>query len=61
MENQQVLVSKSLKISTQFRDMTGQSFGAQAGSSGYLNFEGQPELTQESSERSEGQSIPKFQ
>jgi len=44
MENQQVLVSKkSLNIQS-VSDMAGKVLGAQAGSSGYLDFEAQPEL-----------------
>ena len=44
MENQQVLVSKKSHNIHSIQDMTDKILGAQAGSSGYLNFEGQPEL-----------------
>ena len=44
MENQQVLVSKKSQNIHSVQDMTDKVLGAQAGSSGYLNFEGQPEL-----------------
>ena len=44
MENQQVLVSKKSQNIHSIQDMTDKILGAQAGSSGYLNFEGQPEL-----------------
>ena len=44
MENQQVLVSKKSQKIHSVQDMTDKVLGAQAGSSGYLNFEGQPEL-----------------
>ena len=44
MENQQVLVSKKSQNIHSIQDMTDKVLGAQAGSSGYLNFEGQPEL-----------------
>ena len=44
MENQQVLVSKKSQNIHSVQDMTDKVLGAQAGSSGYLNFERQPEL-----------------
>ncbi|MGS4870882.1 amino acid ABC transporter substrate-binding protein [Streptococcus sp. Z556] len=44
MENQQVLVSKKSQNVHSIQDMTDKTLGAQAGSSGYLNFERQPEL-----------------
>ena len=44
MGNQQVLVSKKSQNIHSIQDMTDKILGAQAGSSGYLNFEGQPEL-----------------
>lgn len=44
MENQQVLVSKKSQNIQSVKDMNKKVLGAQAGSSGYLNFEGQPEL-----------------
>lgn len=44
MENQQVLVSKKSQNIHSVQDMTDKVLGAQAGSSGFLNFEGQPEL-----------------
>lgn len=44
MENQQVLVSKKSQNIHSIQYMTDKVLGAQAGSSGYLNFEGQPEL-----------------
>ena len=44
MENQQVLVSKKSHNIHSIQDMTDKVLGAQAGSSGYLNFERQPEL-----------------
>ncbi|MGX7073878.1 amino acid ABC transporter substrate-binding protein [Falseniella ignava] len=44
MENQQVLVSKKSQNIQSIQDMTDKVLGAQAGSSGYLDFEGQPEL-----------------
>ena len=44
MENQQVLVSKKSQNIHSIQDMTDKVLGAQAGSSGYLNFERQPEL-----------------
>ena len=44
MENQQVLVSKKSQNIHSVQDMTDKVLGAQAGSSGYLNFEGQLEL-----------------
>ena len=44
MENQQVLVSKKSRNIQSVSDMTGKVLGAQAGSSGYIDFEAQPEL-----------------
>ena len=44
MENQQVLVSKKSQNIQSVSDMTGKILGAQAGSSGYIDFEAQPEL-----------------
>ena len=44
MENQQVLVSKKSQNIQSVKDMNNKVLGAQAGSSGYLHFEGQPEL-----------------
>ena len=44
MENQQVLVSKKSQNIQSVSDMTGKVLGAQAGSSGYLDFEAQPDL-----------------
>ena len=44
MENQQVLVSKKSQNIQSVSDMTGKVLGAQAGSSGYIDFEAQPEL-----------------
>ena len=44
MENQQVLVSKKSQNIQSVSDMAGKVLGAQAGSSGYLDFEAQPEL-----------------
>lgn len=44
MENQQVLVSKKSKNIHSIQDMTDKVLGAQAGSSGYLDFEAQPDL-----------------
>lgn len=44
MENQQVLVSKKSQNIHSIRDMTDKVLGAQAGSSGYLDFEAQPDL-----------------
>lgn len=44
MENQQVLVSKKSQNIQSVSDMLGKVLGAQAGSSGYLDFEAQPEL-----------------
>lgn len=44
MENQQVLVSKKSQNIQSVSDMAGKILGAQAGSSGYLDFEAQPEL-----------------
>ena len=44
MENQQVLVSKKSQNIQSVKDMNNKVLGAQAGSSGYLDFEGQPEL-----------------
>ena len=44
MENQQVLVSKKSQNIRSVSDMTGKVLGAQAGSSGYIDFEAQPEL-----------------
>jgi len=44
MENQQVLVSKKSQNIQSVKDMSNKVLGAQAGSSGYLDFEAQPEL-----------------
>ena len=44
MQNQQVLVSKKSQNIQSVSDMKDKVLGAQAGSSGYLDFEGQPEL-----------------
>ena len=44
MENQQVLVSKKSQNIQSVSDMAGKVLGAQAGSSGYLDFEAQPQL-----------------
>ena len=44
MENQQVLVSKKTKNIQSVSDMKNKILGAQAGSSGYLDFEAQPDL-----------------
>ena len=44
MENQQVLVSKKSQNIQSVSDMKGKVLGAQAGSSGYLDFEAQPDL-----------------
>ena len=44
MENQQVLVSKKSQNIQSVSDMAGKILGAQAGSSGYLDFEAQPDL-----------------
>ena len=44
MENQQVLVSKKSQNIKSVSDMAGKVLGAQAGSSGYIDFEAQPEL-----------------
>ena len=44
MENQQVLVSKKSQNIHSVQDMTDKVLGAQAGSSGYLDFEAQPDL-----------------
>ena len=44
MENQQVLVSMKSQNIQSVSDMTGKILGAQAGSSGYIDFEAQPEL-----------------
>ena len=44
MENQQVLVSKKSQNIQSVSDMKNKILGAQAGSSGYLDFEAQPEL-----------------
>ena len=44
MENQQVLVSKKSQNIHSIQDMTDKVLGAQAGSSGYLDFEAQPDL-----------------
>ena len=44
MENQQVLVSKKSQNIQSVQDMADKVLGAQAGSSGYLDFENQPEL-----------------
>lgn len=44
MENQQVLVSKKSQNIHSIQDMTDKILGAQAGSSGYLDFEAQPDL-----------------
>ena len=44
MENQQVLVSKKSQNIQSVSDMKGKILGAQAGSSGYLDFEAQPDL-----------------
>ena len=44
MENQQVLVSKKSQNIHSIQDMTDKALGAQAGSSGYLDFEAQPDL-----------------
>ena len=41
--------------------MKDKTLGAQAGSSGYLDFEAQPDLLKKSCQRPEGQSIPEFQ
>ena len=44
MENQQVLVAKKGQQIHSVEDMKDKTLGAQAGSSGYLDFEAQPEL-----------------
>ena len=44
MENQQVLVSKKSQNIQSVSDMTGKVLGVQAGSSGYLDFEAQPDI-----------------
>ncbi len=44
MENQQVLVTKKSKQIRSVEDMKDKTLGAQAGSSGYLDFEAQPDL-----------------
>ncbi|VTS71305.1 amino acid ABC transporter substrate-binding protein [Streptococcus australis] len=44
MENQQILVSKKSQNIQSVKDMNNKVLGAQAGSSGYLNFEAQPDL-----------------
>ena len=44
MENQQVLVAKKSKQIRSVEDMKNKTLGAQAGSSGYLDFEAQPDL-----------------
>lgn len=44
MENQQVLVSKKSQNIQSIKDMNNKVLGAQAGSSGYLNFEAQSDL-----------------
>ena len=44
MENQQVLVSKKSQNIQSIKDMNNKVLGAQAGSSGYLDFEAQPDL-----------------
>jgi len=44
MENQQVLVSKKSQNIQSVKDMSKKVLGAQAGSSGYLDFEEQPDL-----------------
>ena len=44
MENQQVLVAKKSQQIRSVEDMKDKTLGAQAGSSGYLDFESQPEL-----------------
>ena len=44
MENQQVLVSKKSQNIHSIQDMIDKVLGAQAGSSGYLDFEAQPDL-----------------
>lgn len=44
MENQQVLVSKKSQNIQSVSDMAGKILGVQAGSSGYLDFEAQPDL-----------------
>lgn len=44
MQNQQVIVSKKSQNIQSVSDMKDKVLGAQAGSTGYLDFEGQPEL-----------------
>ena len=44
MENQQVLVAKKSQQIRSVEDMKDKTLGAQAGSSGYLDFEAQPDL-----------------
>jgi len=44
MENQQVLVTKKSQQIHSVEDMEDKTLGAQAGSSGYLDFEAQPDL-----------------
>ena len=44
MENQQVLVTKKNRQIRSVEDMKDKTLGAQAGSSGYLDFEAQPDL-----------------
>ena len=44
MENQQVLVSKKSQNIQSVSDMAGKILGVQAGSSGYLDFEAQPDI-----------------
>lgn len=44
MKNEQVLVTKKSSGITTAKDMAGKTLGAQAGSSGYADFEAQPDL-----------------
>ena len=44
MENQQVLIAKKSKQIRSVEDMKDKTLGAQAGSSGYLDFEAQPDI-----------------
>ena len=44
MKNEQVLVTKKSSGITTAKDMTGKTLGAQAGSSGYADFEGKPAI-----------------
>ena len=60
MENQQVLVAKKSQQIHSVEDMKDKTLGAQAGSSGYLDFEAQPDLLKNRVKDQKAKSVPEF-